>query len=125
VHFDAIAAALRLQPSAGPFLSLDDLLAILVAPFLVVGVVIAVVENLLGSPEYRAAAAAGVALLGLALLVPPELNLSAAYAIRRELGWRIGLQVGSPISLYWGLLAVLMLLGAHEGRREYLEDSGE
>jgi hypothetical protein len=117
----ALAAPIQQAPF-GPYVSLESLFVLAVLPFLVGGLVLWVVEDLLGRAEYVSFGAAGVVILGLAALFAPEFDGAVALAIAREFGWRIGLQVGRPLTLYWGVWGVLMVLAAYD---EWPSGSGE
>lgn len=108
----------------GP-LSADDLVALAISPFLVVGVAIFVVEDLLNAEDHVAAGVGGGLLAVMAVVVPADLNVAAAVALYRELGWRIGFQLERPIAVYWGLWAAIFLLGAWEERTEHRETEGD
>lgn len=110
------------QSSTFQYLTLDDLVALAISPFIVVGIVLFVMESVLGTREQTAAGTAGAVLTGLAIIAPADLNAATASALQREFGWRIGFEVGRPVALYWGFRGILFLLGAYGESQESTDD---
>lgn len=110
------------QPTSVPYISLDDLLVIAFFPILIFGIASFVVESVFGGRESTAAGVGGAILVGLAVIVPADLNRAVAIALWREFGWRIGFEVTRPVAVYWGILGALFLLGALEERQESTTD---
>lgn len=100
------------QSGVGSYVSLDDLVVMLAFPFLFVGVIAYVMEDLLGRPEYQSGAVSGGILLVIGLTAGPGFDRGVARALWREFGWQVGFQVEHPLTLFWGGWGVLVLLGA-------------
>lgn len=113
-----VVGAVLQRPSSVRYVSPDELFVLFLLPLLGGAVVLYVVEDLLGYPEWQSYGATGLALLGLALTLGRALDTGVAYALQREFGWRIGFQVGSPLTIYFGLWAAMLFLTAHEQRQE-------
>lgn len=102
------------QPAPGLFVSLDDLIVLALVPLLGGGLVLYIMEDILGAPEHKSFGVTGLLLVVVALIWGPSFDPGVALALRREFGWRIGFQVKRPLTFYWGLWGVLMLLSAYD-----------
>lgn len=96
------------------YVSADDLVVLFALPFLGSGVVLYVTEDLLGHPEHTSFTVAGFVLLALTVLAAPAFDRGVAVALQRVLGWRIGFQVGRPLTVYWGIWTGLSFLAAYD-----------
>lgn len=110
---DWIVIPLQQSPST-TFVSLDDLFVLLLVPLLGGGLVLTVLEDILGYRESISFGVVGGLLLGLAVLVGPQFDYAVARTLRRAFGWRIGFQVGRPLTLYWGIWGALLLAAAYD-----------
>jgi hypothetical protein len=105
------------QPTSVPHISLDGLVALVISPFLIFALVNFIV-SVFGARESTAGVVGGGALVGLAVIVPADLNRAVAVALWQEFGWRIGFEVARPVAVYWGILGALFLLGGYAERQE-------
>lgn len=113
------AAVLQQLPLV-QYVSADDLVVLFALPLFGSGVVLYVTEDLLGYPEHTSFTVAGFVLLALTVLAAPAFDRGVAVALRRVLGWRIGFQVGRPLTVYWGVWTGLSFLAAYD---EWTDDA--
>lgn len=107
------------QSPAVESISAAGLVGLFVVPILGLELVPYVTEGLLDYPEYKSFTVTSFILLALTVLVGPLFDQPVALGLERTVGLRVGLRLGHPLTIYWGIWTGLSFLTAYDEWKEY------